>query len=290
MSQHSRSSQLADFHSGVSECTQASSSATRIFTRRRWFWRQRVQVVDDLEARRLAEVVDGGDVDQEVEGELRPVAQRRRRSPARRRARSRRVVSPCATCGVDDALAEGLRAGRASSSSALIPTAAPPCATRRAGRCTATNEEDRHRREAGPAELPEDHRPRVHEHHLDVEDDEEDGGQVELHREAPPRRAARLVAALERLELGLGAVARAEQAIGVDHHRHDDQRQGEGDQHGMYWASMTATVGCREVSNTVAYAKPPEVSTRLTVKVDAHLPHRRRIARRRAEAGVRIGE
>jgi hypothetical protein len=93
-------------------------------------------------------------------------------------------------------------------------------------------QEHRHGGEARPAELAKDDRPRVHEDDLDVENDEQDGGEVELDREATPGRPARLVAALEGLQLGGGAIARAEQAAGVDHHQHDHQRQGEGDQHG----------------------------------------------------------
>src|SRR5206468_8794199 len=61
--------------------------------------------------------------------------------------------------------------------------------------------EDRHLDEAEHPERAEDHRPGIEEDHLDVEDDEEDRGQVELDREAPPRGPARRVAALERLGL-----------------------------------------------------------------------------------------
>src|SRR5262249_48810241 len=47
-------------------------------------------------------------------------------------------------------------------------------------------DEHRHLAETDPAQPPEDDRPRVHEHDLDVEDHEQDCGEVELDREADP--------------------------------------------------------------------------------------------------------
>ncbi len=67
-------------------------------------------------------------------------------------------------------------------------------------------------------------RPRIEEHDLDVEHDEEDRGQIELDREAAPRRSARRVAALERLALhrptasaDRAARSRSEEHAGHDH-------------------------------------------------------------------------
>ncbi len=51
----------------------------------------------------------------------------------------------------------------------------------------------------GTPSCAEHDRPRIHEDHLDVEDDEEDGDEVEVHREAAARRPGRRIAALEDL-------------------------------------------------------------------------------------------
>src|SRR5262245_34814527 len=71
--------------------------------------------------------------------------------------------------------------------------------------------EHRHFGETEPAELAIGQRPWVHEHHLDVEDDEEDGREVELHRKpSAAKRADRRVARLEDLVLRLTAAPAAE--------------------------------------------------------------------------------
>src|SRR5216684_1041148 len=49
------------------------------------------------------------------------------------------------------------------------------------------------------AELAQLHRPRVEKHNLDVEDKEQQRGQVKANREAVPRRPARRIATLEGL-------------------------------------------------------------------------------------------
>src|SRR5437762_9826458 len=60
--------------------------------------------------------------------------------------------------------------------------------------------EDRHLDEAEHPERAEGHRPGIEEDHLDVEDDEEDRGQVELDREAPPRGEIGRASCRERAE------------------------------------------------------------------------------------------
>ena len=221
-------------------------------------------MVDDGEARRGAEIVDTGDVRQQVEGELRPVAQRAEDLQCVVAVDLERRLAVRDDRGADllaerRAQALGHLLGRHSHSQRSLAPLVEQADHRE-------EQEDRHRREAAPAELPEDDRVRVHEHHLDVEDDEEDGGQVELDREAPPGGAARLVAALERIELGGRQVARAQEAVDVHHHRHDDQRQGEGDEHRDVLSEHDGDSRLGEVSNTVAYAKLSEVSTRLTTR------------------------
>src|SRR5262245_30848822 len=73
-------------------------------------------------------------------------------------------------------------------------------------------DEHRHLSEAEPAEAAVRHGPRVQEHDLDVEDDEEDRDQVELHRKAlAAERADRRVAGLEDLQLHLARTLRSEQ-------------------------------------------------------------------------------
>src|SRR5213079_995820 len=92
--------------------------------------------------------------------------------------------------------------------------------------------EDRHLDEAEHPERAEDHRPGIEEDHLDVEEDEEDRGQVELDRDAPPRGAARRVAALERLGLDRRRAARPEERAGAEQHRDHDARDAERDEDG----------------------------------------------------------
>src|SRR5438552_3188287 len=62
-------------------------------------------------------------------------------------------------------------------------------------------DEDRHLDEPEEPERTECDRPRVEEDDFHVEDDEEDGGEIEFDGEAAPRRPARRVPALEVLEL-----------------------------------------------------------------------------------------
>src|SRR5579875_3449386 len=91
--------------------------------------------------------------------------------------------------------------------------------------------EDRQLDDAEEPEPAEEHRPRVEKNHLHVEDDEEDRRQVELHREAAPRRSARRIAALEGLALHRRGPPRAEEQVhgeeepgnqGGDHERRHD--------------------------------------------------------------------
>src|SRR2546427_4808644 len=57
-------------------------------------------------------------------------------------------------------------------------------------------DEDQSLREGQPAEPPEHHRPREQEHRLHVEDDEDEGEDVEAYVELDPRRPGRVLAAL----------------------------------------------------------------------------------------------
>src|SRR5262249_59161336 len=72
------------------------------------------------------------------------------------------------------------------------------------------DEEDHHLDEAEDGEPPEEQRPGIEEHDLDVEHDEQDGGEVKLDREASPGGTAGEVAALERLTLHRRSTARPE--------------------------------------------------------------------------------
>src|SRR5690554_5905953 len=94
-----------------------------------------------------------------------------------------------------------------------------------------------HRHEGGhlpephPAEATEDDRPGIHEHHLDVEDHEQDRDEVELDREPHAAdRADRRVAGLEDLELGLRLPLRAQQPARAHHDRSDERAEREADQ------------------------------------------------------------
>ena len=60
------------------------------------------------------------------------------------------------------------------------------------------------------AELAEHDRPRVQEDELDVEQDEENRGQVELDRQAADREREGILSAFERLGLHGGRLLRAE--------------------------------------------------------------------------------
>src|SRR5262249_61431599 len=72
------------------------------------------------------------------------------------------------------------------------------------------DDERLHLDEAEHAEPPEEQRPGIEEHDLDVEYDEQDGGEVKLDREASPGGTAGEVAALERLTLHRRSTARPE--------------------------------------------------------------------------------
>src|SRR5438128_942381 len=71
-------------------------------------------------------------------------------------------------------------------------------------------EEDHHLRQARDAEPAGDHRPRVQEDELHVEQDEENRRQVELDRQAPDRQRERALSALERFGLHRRRVLRTE--------------------------------------------------------------------------------
>src|SRR6185369_9397380 len=87
--------------------------------------------------------------------------------------------------------------------------------------------ERRHLRETEPTELAVGHRPRVHEHDLDIEDDEEDGREVELHRKpGTAQRADRRVAGLEDLVLHLAAAPAAEDPAHEQQDRRHEPAQG----------------------------------------------------------------
>src|SRR6266581_3432469 len=81
--------------------------------------------------------------------------------------------------------------------------------------------EHEHLDEAEPLELPHQHRPRIEEDGLDVEDDEKHRGEVEADRQPAHRRSLRDDAGLVRSELFLGGLGRAE---------HEAQRSDRADQ------------------------------------------------------------
>src|SRR5436853_3847359 len=93
-------------------------------------------------------------------------------------------------------------------------------------------DEDTHLDEAEHAERAKENRPRVHEHHLDVEHDEEDGREVELHRETAPCGTARRIPALEGGGLPGRGTARAEEHAGGHEHRRHQRPDPERKHHG----------------------------------------------------------
>ena len=169
---------------------------------------ERVELVDHLEARRPAEVVDGGQVASSISKRGLGIVAQRRAAP-RAASRGRRRSRPPRRAIARPRQRADERRGRMRRR------------TRRRGqrahgrsvpleRALAPDVDEPERRTSTKIAIStkpnipsarNDDRPRVEEHDLDVEDDEEDRGQVELDREATPRRAARRVAALERLGL-----------------------------------------------------------------------------------------
>src|SRR5205085_1533877 len=89
--------------------------------------------------------------------------------------------------------------------------------------------EHRHLDETGHAETAEDDRPRIQEHDLDVEHDEENGDEIEPHRKTAARGTRRRIAALEYLLLHGSRVVRAENDAGAAHdaddHRGEPERE-----------------------------------------------------------------
>src|SRR5262245_20658960 len=114
-------------------------------------------------------------------------------------------------------------------------------------------EEDHHLDEPEDAEPAEQERPRIEEDDLDVEDDEEDGGEVELDREPAPRWTARHVAALERLLLDRGRASGTEQRGHAEKDARHERRQREHGEHrdvlelheGIRWWSRQSTQACQ---------------------------------------------
>src|SRR6266511_3850024 len=95
--------------------------------------------------------------------------------------------------------------------------------------------EDPHRHEAGPAEAgvararEQEDRPWIDEDRLDVEDDEEDRDDIELHAEALPSRADPRGAALERGVLCRAVPPGTEQASDRQHDDREQQRHEQDD-------------------------------------------------------------
>src|SRR5215207_4323178 len=87
--------------------------------------------------------------------------------------------------------------------------------------------EHEHGHVTGPPELAQQHGPRVDEHGLDVEDDEQQRHEVELHPESVVRRADRLRAALERARLLSRRAPWSEQRREPDQHRSQNSSQRE---------------------------------------------------------------
>src|SRR6266850_6337247 len=114
------------------------------------------------------------------------------------------TVSPRTASG-DDSEASGSRAERRSTSASGVMRDRPRalrCGSRPLERAFAPyvdeakrqhEDEHQHLDEAEQPERAEHHGPRVEEDDLDVEDDEQDGGEIEFDRETAPRRTARRV-------------------------------------------------------------------------------------------------
>src|SRR5262249_32033514 len=92
-------------------------------------------------------------------------------------------------------------------------------------------DEEQHLDQAVQPELAERHGPRVEEHRLDVEEDEEHRDQIELDREAGARVADRLDAALIRSELGRVLPPRHDERGHADRAGGEQQRHREEHQH-----------------------------------------------------------
>src|SRR6266436_2147827 len=90
-------------------------------------------------------------------------------------------------------------------------------------------DEDEHLDEPGHAETAEDDRPGIQEHDLDVEHDEENGDEIESHREATARGTGRRIAALEHLLLHRTGMVHAENHAGAAHDADDHRGEPERD-------------------------------------------------------------
>ena len=92
----------AEPYSAISESTVGSAAATRVFSAHARRVRRRVEVVDDVEARRALRPVDRGDVEEQVEAEL--ALQQAHARPSRSAGASASTSMPC-----DDAYAPPAR-------------------------------------------------------------------------------------------------------------------------------------------------------------------------------------
>src|SRR6266852_5834768 len=82
-------------------------------------------------------------------------------------------------------------------------------------------DEDQRLDETENSQMSQLDRPRIEKNHLDIEEQEQDRGQVKAHRESAPCRTARRVAALERLALGLTRARGADQHVNSAHQADD---------------------------------------------------------------------
>src|SRR5262245_60319650 len=130
--------------------------------------------------------------------------------------------------------------------------------------------EQNHLDESEQPQVHERDRPRVQEDDLDVEDDEQHGGQVELDREpaAAHRLGRRLDAALVRLELGPVVPLRADQLGDADGKQRERRRQGEQRQYGYVRGERHVPSYVRQSAGTAlvialmtrSMASPPRAS------------------------------
>ena len=93
-----------------------------------------------------------------------------------------------------------------------------------------TAEEQHHRPEAEQADVAQGHRPRKQEGDLEVEDDEQDGDEIETHVELAAGVVERREAALERRQLLGVRVLAGDQVGAAEHGANQGEREAEEDQ------------------------------------------------------------
>src|ERR1700683_451081 len=186
----------------------------------------RSQMIDDVETRLAGEPIHCGEIEEELAGELRVIVERAEYLRRRVAGDDEGILAVDALSREDrgaEFLLESFQQHRRVRILRLVPVerAALPCVDQADEKY---RDKDQRLDKTKHPETAKLHRPWVKENYFDIENQEQQRGQIEAHREAAPRASAGRITTFKGFLFDRRWTGRADQRVDRNHHADDDAR------------------------------------------------------------------